>query len=113
MKVSVIFFSLFLILSCSDNKSSEKTAKQSPPLLNNITVETYKNDSTVGGFGYNIMVDGRLMIRQPNIPAVMGNRGFVSEADASKAAALVAYKLKNNIMPPSVTIEELDSIGIK
>jgi hypothetical protein len=53
------------------------------------------------------------MVHQPNIPAVMGNRGFASADDAAKTANLVAFKLKNNIMPPSVTTTELDSIGIK
>ena len=54
-----------------------------------------------------------MMVHQPNIPAVMGNRGFSTEEDAAKTADLVMYKLKNNIMPPSVSVSELDSIGIK
>ncbi len=116
MKYICTFILLCFIFSCGQSerqKAEQAKTKQSPPLLNNITVETYKNDSTLGGFGYNILVDGKIMVHQPNIPAVMGNRGFDTDEDASKTAALVSFKLKNNIMPPSVTIQELDSIGIK
>lgn len=91
----------------------DENKAQPAPLINNITIQTFANDSTLGGFGYNILVDGKIMVHQPNIPAVMGNRGFDTDEDASKTAALVSFKLKNNIMPPSVTIQELDSIGIK
>ncbi len=116
MKYLCILILLGTIFSCTSSdkqKSEQATEISSPPLLNNITVETFKNDSVMGGFGYNILVDGKIMVHQPNIPAVMGNRGFASADDAAKTANLVAFKLKNNIMPPSVTTTELDSIGIK
>ena len=57
-------------------------------------------------------MDGNKYIHQEIIPAVPGNKGFESEEDARKAAGLVAHKILNNIMPPSVTPQELDSLGV-
>lgn len=110
MRIIGFIFSILFIVSCTNKPAEVKTPA---PLINNVTVQTYANDSTLGGYGYDILVDGKIMVHQPNIPAVMGNRGFATEDDASETATLVSFKLKNNIMPPSVTLEELDSIGIK
>jgi len=67
------------------------------------------NDSC---WGYDIYVFGELIIHQPHKPAVSGNEGFKTEDAARKTAELVVKKLKNNIMPPSITARELDSIGV-
>ncbi len=104
---------LLSVAACAGDKKNQPQKENTPQTLNNITYKTFANDSLPGGFGYDIFVDGRLMVHQPNIPAVMGNRGFSTEEDAAKTADLVMYKLKNNIMPPSVSVSELDSIGIK
>ena len=42
----------------------------------------------------------------------MGNAGFSSEEKAAKAGSFIVYKIRNNILPPSVTPEELDSLGV-
>ena len=55
---------------------------------------------------------GKLKIRQPNIPAIQGNQPFITEEDARATAMLMINKLEKGIMPPAVTVEELDSIGI-
>jgi hypothetical protein len=64
------------------------------------------------GYGYNIIMDSHVFIHQPSIPSIAGNKGFTSNEQAEKVAALVIYKLTHNIMPPSVTLKELDSLGI-
>ncbi|MBS1765569.1 MAG: DUF4907 domain-containing protein [Bacteroidetes bacterium] len=107
-----MLIALLAVAACSSDKKNQQPQEQIAP-LNNISYKTFANDSAPGGFGYDIFVDGRMMVHQPNIPAVMGNRGFTSETDAAKTAELVMHKLKNNIMPPSVTTAELDSLGIK
>lgn len=68
--------------------------------------------SVPDGYGYDIYVDGQRYIHQVNIPSVPGTKGFESEADALKVATLVRQKIENNIMPPSITPEELDSLGV-
>lgn len=82
-----------------------------------VTIEIFSNDTTadaaLNGYGYNILMDGKMYVHQPHIPAVPGNKGFVSVADAKKAGNFIKYKVEHHIMPPSVTVEELDSLKIK
>lgn len=66
-------------------------------------------DST---FGYAIKREAKVMVHQPNIPAVSGNSGFISQEEAGKVAALMVEKIEKKIMPPSVSVQELDSLGI-
>ena len=70
------------------------------------------DDLKVGGFGYDIFIFDAMYVHQPNVPAINGNRGFKTKEQAKQAGELVAYKIKNNIMPPSVSINELDSLGV-
>jgi hypothetical protein len=64
-------------------------------------------------FGYNIISGTKKLVHQPSVPGLPGNRGFTSKADAEKCAKLVIKKINNNIMPPTVTRQELDSLKIK
>jgi hypothetical protein len=64
------------------------------------------------GWGYKIMKDGQLSINQPTIPAVQGNRCFSSKEKAEKTAEFIIYKMTNNIFPPTISVEELDSLGV-
>ncbi|MEY3350137.1 MAG: hypothetical protein RIQ50_248 [Bacteroidota bacterium] len=64
------------------------------------------------GWGYDIYEGSSIRIHQPHIPAVEGNRGFSSEAEAIKVAELVIYKLENGIVPPSITKQEMIQAGI-
>jgi len=121
--VPILFFSLINI-SCGDEKKEEtkKTDASKPvagynPYENaDMTVEVFKVDSIEyngsRGWGYDIMIDGKVFIHQPNIPAIMGNNGFSSEEKATAAGEFIISKIKNNIFPPSVTPEELDSLGV-
>lgn len=70
-----------------------------------------QSEQKLTGFGYEIYMYDALYITQPNIPAINGNRGFTTKEQAQKVGDLVAYKIHNNIMPPSVTPKELDSLG--
>ena len=74
---------------------------------------TYKIIPAEGNtYGYNIYTDGQLMIHQPTIPGMAGNRGFDTKEAASKVAALVISKIKKGEMPPTVTKEEMERIEI-
>lgn len=76
------------------------------------SIFTYKilMANSEGGFGYDIYQDGKLIIHQPYIPAVSGNQYFKNSFRAETAANLVVYKLQHNIMPPTLSIRELDSL---
>lgn len=74
-----------------------------------ITSETYPTEN---GFGYKIFIDGNLYVDQPNIPAVSGNRGFESITDAEQVANLAIQKIRQGIIPPTTSIEELQNLGV-
>ena len=76
-----------------------------------LVVKTFANDVSIGGYGFDLEMNGKTYIHQPTIPAVQGNHGFSSESNARKAGDLMAGKIRHNIMPPGVTEHELDSIG--
>ena len=68
--------------------------------------------STNHTFGYDILLYGRPLVHQPSIPGLPGNDGFTTKEKAQKVAELVLKKIRNNEMPPSVTIDELNSLGV-
>ena len=64
------------------------------------------------GWGYRIMKGEDLFINQPHIPAVQGNKGFDSQNKAETAGLFIINKLESGLIPPTVTREELDSLGV-
>jgi hypothetical protein len=63
-------------------------------------------------FGYDIYADDKLMIHQKSIPAMPGNDGFKTKADAEKVAQLVIEKIKKGEMPPTVSVEEMKKLKV-
>jgi len=64
------------------------------------------------GYGYDIYVNRKRYIHQPFIPVISGNIPFHSRKDARKTAGFVIIKIRNNILPPSLTQAELDSLRV-
>lgn len=82
----------------------------SPPAKGKIS---YKISTAADhSFGYDIYQDGRLLVHQPVIPCVSGTRGFTKKTDAQKTALLVIQKIRRGIMPPTVSKNELQAIGV-
>jgi len=69
-------------------------------------LDLIKSDS---GWGYDVLVNKKLYIHQPYIPAVEGQQPFRDKRTARKTGKLVIRKLKNHKIP-SVTKEELKEI---
>jgi hypothetical protein len=63
-------------------------------------------------FGYEIVVNGKTLVRQPNIPALPGNDGFTTKKRAQRVADFVVRRIRNNEMPPTVTVEDLQKMGV-
>jgi len=63
-------------------------------------------------WGYDIYSDDKLFIHQLSIPAVPGNTGFKTKADAEKVAKLVINKIKKGEMPPTVSVEEMKKLKV-
>ena len=109
------WLAVFLFLSC--NRFHNPAPNRAIDNNSDIQVKIFRNDTIspvkTSGFGYNIYRNNSLYIHQPHIPSIPGNMGFTSYEKANKAAMLVVFKIKNNIIPPSVSERELDSLGVK
>ncbi|MFZ5971531.1 MAG: DUF4907 domain-containing protein [Bacteroidota bacterium] len=106
MKISIATFLIFI--ACKVD-----TGKLQPPEDSTSKYTVKITESAYGGWGYQIFEDEKLLIDQVNIPAVAGNKGFISRVQAESVGRLVVQKLSS--MPqdlPSVTIAELDSLKI-
>ena len=64
------------------------------------------------GWGYKILMDNKPYINQPHIPAITGNKGFSDEEKAQITADFAINKIKNGLMPPTISEDELDSLGV-
>jgi len=63
-------------------------------------------------FGYDILLQGKPLVHQPSIPGLPGNNGFTTRERAQKVAEFVVKKIRNNEMPPTVTIDDLNNMGV-
>jgi hypothetical protein len=63
-------------------------------------------------WGYDIYKNNKIFIHQTNIPGLPGTVGFRCKSDAKKIAQLVITKLKNGVMPPAVTKNELELLKV-
>lgn len=95
--------------SLQPQENPYKDAKIDVLVYNNDTV---KQDAKYTGYGYAILVFGARQVNQPHRPGMPGLEGFKTAADAKKVGEFVAYKIRNNLMPPSVTMQEMDSLGV-
>lgn len=114
----IYLFSILILCSC--NKESKEIAQIQNSVITTVQENVIQTDKVYGfnviqnadnTFGYQIYKDGVKVIRQEYMPAVPGNNGFKTETQAKALATLVINKLKNNIMPPTVSVEEVDSIN--
>ena len=58
-------------------------------------------------FCYDIFSDGKLLIHQPSVPGMPGNKGFKDKASAERVAEVVMKKIKNGEMPPTITADDM------
>jgi len=72
------------------------------------TYQVFENKNKT--FGYKIFRDGKAMINQESMPAVPGNSGFHKKQQAEKMATFVIQKINKGVMPPTVSVTEVDSI---
>lgn len=109
----VILLFILLIISCSKTEqqpaTTKRTTQQPAETEKIIRIETFKIDN---GWGYDIYLNNEKYIHQQHIPAVNGMHTFISEAEAYRVAELVVEKINNNLMPPTISIEELNYLNI-
>ena len=112
----------FLIFLCILFYSCKPNSKQTPEtaIIPEINENPYQDaemkaviiPSEKNTFGYDIYVYDAILIHQPSRPGVSGNLGFATEEDALKVAELVIIKMRNNEMPPTITMQELQELGV-
>ena len=66
---------------------------------------------TTSGWGYLIRQQGRVIIDQPTIPVVPGQRSFATQQQAQRVGELVLTKMQAGHFPPTLSLPELDSLG--
>lgn len=103
------YYAAFSFSSPARKPGPATTSPQSFP-VDSIQYKIIKG--TDNTYGYNISKNGKILIHQPSIPCVQGNKGFSKKKDAEKLALLMITKIRKGIMPPSVTERELQDLGI-
>lgn len=104
------------IYSCNNSYNSSDAIKSSEGISvgtefkNEIQYKSYIIQNNDGTLGYGITKDSVPYIIQKNIPGKSGNNGFSDSASAYKVADYVIHKLKHNIIPPTISKQELDSL---
>jgi hypothetical protein len=69
-------------------------------------------DSTVGGWGYDVMRDGHPYIHQPYIPDIQGIHGFQTKEQALAVGKMVYDRLVKGQLP-IISIEEMRQLGVQ
>lgn len=103
----VLVVLVFLNFKKQHDSQLEVKTETSPYLNSNIEIKTFEVEK---GWGYDITIDGALYVHQPSIPALPGENGFESEIHARAVAELMVQKIRDNILPPGVTKEEVQEI---
>lgn len=94
--LKLLFCSGILLMSCEKKNSSFEI----------------KITNQNSGYGYQILKKQKILINQPFIPAIQGEKSFKNETDAQKTAELVVSKIHRYSLP-KISIHELDSMKIK
>jgi CRISPR/Cas system type I-B associated protein Csh2 (Cas7 group RAMP superfamily) len=87
-------------------------SSQKKTIQSNDSITTVQTFQASGGWGYDVLMNDVLYVHQPTIPVVSGEKGFKTKEDAEKTAGLVITKIRNNILPPTLTLEELRELGV-
>jgi len=115
MKYSLLFLLFLIGFACEQVKEDSDSSKAETEFSNKSVEPVYTvitEEDAVLGWGYQILKDGKMVIIQKHIPAIQGKKGFNSKEDAEKTAYLTIDKIKKGSFPPTVSIEELDSLGV-
>jgi hypothetical protein len=88
------------------------SAQEKPTPYSNADISVKVIPSANKTYGYDILLYGRPLVHQPNIPGLSGNEGFTTKKRAQTVANFVVKKIRNNEMPPTVTIEDLNKMDV-
>jgi len=116
-KIIIIFASISLLVGCwflwhktAQPKEDMIIQEENPYVDADIKAVIISSENNT--FGYDVYLHDAVLIHQPSRPGLPGNAGFATENDAMKVAKLVIKKIRNNEMPPTVTMQELQELGV-
>ncbi len=101
-------FALFFVVSCSDKQETKATIVEKNGTV--FKAEAFRVDSS--GWGYIIYKDGKPYIKQHLIPSVNGVFLFENANHAQIVADFVLNRMLTQKGLPSISVEELDSLGV-
>lgn len=108
----VISLIIVLFLLCKKGVRAQQSFPSAEEIKNSKL--TYRIiDGSQHTFGYEILVNDTLFIRQAVKPAIQGNTGFKSKKDASDVAEYVISKMYKGEVPPSISLEEIKKLNIQ
>jgi hypothetical protein len=115
--LSSIFLAICItcaIASCTQEKQQsviQAPDTEQPTVVEmRIEVQTYKQES---GWGFDVVVNDVKYVHQPYIPVIEGNHPFASEDDAVRTGELMKQKILGNVIPPTITLDELRILNIE
>ena len=117
MKKPCLILSILVLFSCenSESKRSLNPSSDQDVYSGKVQEPAYTMEVTENaefGWGYQLFKDGKLMIDQKHIPAIQGEKGFSSKEKAEITGNYILRKIKNGEFPPTVSVPELDSLGV-
>ena len=122
MKIIVLIILVLVFVSCKDAvpkkspKNEELTLTDKPKEAEkrekNSSVCEVRTVENSLGWGYEVWQNGAMVIKQEHIPAVQGIHAFSSQEQAQKAAEIIKAKIEQGIFPPTMSMAELQSIGV-
>jgi hypothetical protein len=111
--ILAVLFMLFIFTGLPGTSiSAEESVKQQTNPYTNAEMTIKILPSANNTFGYDILLYGRPLVHQPNIPGLPGNEGFTTKKTAQIVAEFVVKKIRNSEIPPTVTIEDLNNMGV-
>lgn len=112
MRKLFIAITCAILAACSADESGDNSHNAKNRIATHHVHYTCKTIPVEGGWGYEIYADEQVYVRQEHIPAISGIHPFASEEDAWKVGDMAIQKIVQGIVPPTVSIEEMITIGI-
>lgn len=110
--IAALFLSLAVPVHAQLKDTAENVTFPAPAEHKDAKLTSRIVDSPNGTFGYEVYTDGKLLVKQQNVPGRSGWNGCPRREQAEKLAALVIDKIRHGIMPPTVSEEELKAFGL-
>jgi hypothetical protein len=99
------------VQTTGDSVSGDGSAGTAPT-IEAVVFEVRGSSNRMEGYGYDLVINGKKTIHQPTIPAVQGNKSFVTEQEAKAVGELAASRMRKTGDLPTINVKDLDSLKI-